>query len=307
MTLRLTVDGEVFEGWISARVDRALNQFAHSFSLTYLDRWAPERDPWQIIAGAACVLRWNNEILITGFVNRPNFSVSAERWQLTADGRSKTGDLVDSSAVHLTGSWKNKSALEIVQDLCDPFGIPVSTTLIDTERFKKFALQEGETVHSAINRVCKIRALLPITRTDGSVELFSSEVATGVTRDLPVDTAIDRTYTDDDSMRHSEYLTRATGVGNEPTVLSRASALDTGIKRYRPLVVVGDAPAGTAQAELRAIWESNVRYGRGERLRYVFQGVDGPDGSYKPGQRYRVRDQAFGVDLVLMVARASII
>ncbi len=314
MTLKLAIGGDDFVGWVSAKVDRGLDQFAHSFSLTYFDRWSSEAQPWPIVAEDACVLSWDGELMIDGIVDRPVQKITGDTWTLNAAGRSRTGQLVDCSAIHETGHWNSKGALAIVSDLCEPYGIKVSTNVASvsalgapqtTDPFPRFAIREGETVFNAIDRICKIRALLPRT-VAGGLELFTSDLP-GPVLTLDVDSAIERTHTDDSSKRHSEYLVRATGVVDRADAFVQAKAADTGVSLFRPLVVVGDAPARTKQAEQRAIWEANVRSGRGESLTYTFMGVHNLIGRlYAPAQRYRVKDLHFGVDTVLMVKHVTV-
>jgi prophage tail gpP-like protein len=305
VSLRLSIDGRTYEGWIKAKVDRGLDQFANRFSLSYLDRWTSEQQPWPIRSRTKAVLSWNDEVLIDGYVDRPRHKVDAESWSLEADGRSLTGQLVDCSAVHDTGHWNGKTAQQIVADICRPFGIEVSTNVVDFEPFNRFTLREGETAFDAIDRVCKIRALLPRSTPKG-LQLFSTDVPGSV---LPLDvaSATAREYEDDSTKRYSEYLVRATGVGSAEEAFSAAVAKDTGVEIFRPLVVVGDAPARTKQAKQRAIWEANVRSGRGEKLSYRFLNPLNKTGkTYSPGQFYRVSDDLFGVDEIMIVQHATL-
>lgn len=306
MTLRLTIEGRIYEGWIKAKVDRGLDQFANRFSLNYLDSWTSEQKPWPIRSRTPAVLSWGSEVLIDGYVDRPRHKVDADSWRLEADGRSRTGQLVDCSAIHDTGHWNNKTALQIVSDICEPFGIAVTTNVIDFEPFNRFTLQEGETAFDAIDRICKIRALLPRT-TPGGLQLFSTDVP-GAVIPLDVSRAVSREYEDDSTKRYSDYLVRATGVGSAAEAFSKAVAKDTGVEIFRPLVVVGDAPARTKQAKQRAIWEANVRSGRGERLTYHYLSPLNKLGkTYAPGQFYKVVDDLFGVDEIMIVQHATLV
>lgn len=305
MTLRLAIESRQYEGWIEAKIDRGLDSFAHSFTLKYVDRWTSEQEPWPIKSRTPAILLWDSEVLIDGYVDRPEHDIGDDSWSLTASGRSLTGQLVDVSAVHDTGHWNNRTALQIVKDLCAPYPIEVTTNVVDPDPIKRFAIREGESVHDAIDRVCKIRALLARTTPKG-LELFSSDVP-GVVQTLDVASATHRRYVDDSTKRYSEYLVRATGVGSAEEAFTKAIAKDTGVEIFRPLVVVGDAPARTKQAQQRAIWEANVRSGRGEKLTYTFMDPLNRAGkTYSPGQLYRVTDEVFGVDEVMIVAHATL-
>lgn len=305
MAIRLIVDGSVYEGWISAEIDRSLGDFASRFSLGMLDRWTPETKPWPIRTGAKCTVNWDSEVLITGYVNRVNMVATADGWQLSAEGRSLAGDLVDASAVHKTGHWKAKTASAIAKDLLAPYGLSLSVDGLDLDTYPRFALQEGESVHAALDRLCKVRALLPISKPDGGVRLFSADFPSGAVLPLAVDEAQSRGFSENDSDRFSEYLLRSTGVGTPEEAFAKAEISDPGVARFRPLVVVGDAPSQTAQAKVRAQWECNVRAGRAESLDYTFYGAVNSFGkTYAPGQKYVIRDDLFGVDGIFLLDRA---
>jgi prophage tail gpP-like protein len=298
--LTLIVNQASYRGWLSVEIERSLDQFAHRFSLRYLDR---EDQPWSVIPGAECSIRWGQEIMITGHVNRSRAAASESEWVLSCEGRSLTGDLVDCSSVHKTGAWTNKTAAQIIKDLCDPYGITVTLDVTDTEVFGRFAIEEGETVHETIDRLCKVRAFLPVTQPDGNILL--TRIGQGALYTLDVAQAVAFEILPDDSGRHSEYLLRAVGIGSEADALVKASAIDDTVMRFRPLVVIGDAPSGSTAAKNRAQWEANVRAGRSERLRYTMLGaVNAANVTYQPGDLYAIQDDELGVDEIMVCERA---
>ncbi len=301
--VRLIVDGEVFEGWVTVEVERRLDTFASRFSLSYLDRWTQTQTPWRIRAGAECTLSLDEETLVSGHVNRARFRASGEHWELSAEGRSYTGDLVDCSAVHATGHWSNKTATAIIEDLVAPYGLSVLTDEDDTEVFARFGLEDGETVQAAIDRLTKVRALLPITLPTGDIKL--TRVGEGDLFTLDLTLAVSSGFEEDDSQRFSEYRTRAISVGKTGDAFSKSTVKDLGVKRFRPLVIVGDAPTNTAGTLTRGRWEANVRAGRAERLHYTMLGALNARGrTYQPGQLYDVRDDGLGVSETFVCAAA---
>jgi prophage tail gpP-like protein len=304
MTIRLIVEGKAYEGWIDVEIERSLDEFATRFSLRYLDRWASNAEPWAIRRGVPCTVNWDQETLISGFASRPRFRATGHEWSLSVDGRSKTGDLVDCSAIQKTGQWRGKTASQIAGDLLAPYKLSVKVDgAIDTETYATFAIEQGESVHAALDRLCKVRALLPVTAPSGDVILL--QVGAGAVLQLQLEKAIGREFREDETDRFSEYLVSATGVGSAEEAFTKAQAKDTGVARFRPLVVIGDSPAGTKQAGVRAVWEANVRAGRSERLIYTMLGAENITGkTYAPGQLYKVRDDLFGIDDTFVVARA---
>jgi len=170
--LTLAIDGRHYGGWLDVEICRSLDRFSHTFSLGYTDQWVDNNEPWPIRDGAACQVFFGKELLITGYVNSAQWSVTAEAWELNAHGRSLSGDLEDCSVLSDVSSWKFAPPITIVNKLIEPYGIKaistVSQALLPIEFFQ---LNEGETVHDAIDRLCKALALLPVSRPDGNIEL----------------------------------------------------------------------------------------------------------------------------------------
>lgn len=311
--ITLTVDGKLYRGWIDVNIERSLDRFAHTFKLTYIDRWSDHVEPWPIRTGAACQVRFGTELLITGFVDVVTFKINAQAWTLTAAGRSKTGDLVDCSAVHKGGAWENKIAEDIAVDLVAPFGLAVRQQTPDNEKLPKFAIMEGESVHDALDRLVKNRGYLCHTLASGDVGMLQLVSFSGNAYNLPVGEAIEREYSEDIQDRFSEYRLRSQTAataenGDAVTVTRKVDGItDPEVKRYRPLVVVADSASDRTQLEKRGKWERNVRAGRAIRVQYTMPGVlDELGMPWTPGVHHRVKDEALGIDEELLLVSATI-
>jgi prophage tail gpP-like protein len=311
--ITLTVDGQVYAGWIDVRIDRSLDRFAHSFDLTYVDRWADEVQPWPIRVESAAQIKYGNHILITGQVDVSTMRVSARDWSLRAGGRSKTGVLADCSAIHQSGSWKNKRAIEIARDLVAPYGLTVAISIPDTEVLRRFTIEEGETVQAALDRLAKNRGYLCHTLADGNLGWMRLDTFVGVVGEAPIGEAITREVNEDFQERYSDYYLRAQSFaeaadGDTITVKKKYDGTtDAGVTAHRPLVVVADSAATYAQLKQRADWERNVRAGRSLRYRATFPGILDERGfPWSPGDHHKVRDTALGVDETLLVVSTQI-
>lgn len=289
--IRLVVNGESFDGWLSAEIERSLDEFAQRFSLRVL----PD-NPITVAMGDFCSVYSDDDLLITGYVNRVSIRVTSDDYVVSIEGRSTTGDLVDCSAIHETGHWSGKTGNQIASDLCVPFGI--SVTGVASDPFEAFALEPGESVHDALDRLGKVRGLLPVTRATGQVQLLRVTDTRPTDEQLDLSRCIQRSVMYDESERHSEYRLRAVGSGKNVA----AVALDPEVLRYRPLVVISDAPADTAKAKVRAQWEANIRAGRSERVHYALIGVN----TAECGTIFPVWDNILGIDEQLVLTRSTI-
>lgn len=310
--LTLTVDGGEYAGWIQAEVHRSLDRFAHSFDLTYVDRWADDQEPWPIRPGVPVQVKYGNHILVTGQVDCSTFRAEAQAWQLRAAGRSLTGDLVDCSAIFKTGVWTNKKLVDIANDLVSSYGLTVEMSIPDNTPIRRFTIEEGETVYDALDRLVRNRGFLPVTNPDGNISMVRLEEFVGVTVDLPVADTVSRELVEDQQNTHSQYLLRsqsfaADEFGTDVTVHRKFDSQAVTGMRHRPLVLVADCASDLDTLKRRAQWEQNVRYGRSVQLRYVMPGILDPRGlPWQPGAQYYVRDQLLGVEERLLCVSAVI-
>jgi prophage tail gpP-like protein len=264
--------------------------------------------------GAACQVHFGKALLLTGYVNTADWGVDGNSWDLSARGRSRSGDLEDCSAVSASGHWQNKSPISIVRELIEPFGITVSSTVAEALLpMKRFALQEGEFVHDAIERLAEMTALLPISLPDGNMELIRSDIPRDRVVVFPVADAIHRKVSTDDQDRYSDYYAIGQSWGNKnrsgrAIVQMRHEVQDEAITRYRPLILIADhAVDQLEQLRARANWERNVRAGRSMRYKAVMIGVLAPNGKpWTPGWHCVVQDGPLGVDDTLVLVRANI-
>lgn len=268
--LALYINGRVYRGWTDVGVTRAMDAVAGAFAISLTERWAGDDktssqvEPWPILNGDRCRLELGGEAVIDGYVDQFRPSYSQGDHTIEIQGRDKTGDLVDCSAFHQPDQWTNLNLLQIAKILCAPFGVKVRAEVDVGPAFDTIKLQQGETVFAALDRLARFRKVL-----------FSPDVAGGVviTRAgtqraaVPLIQGVNILLASgvlDTSQRFSKYIVKSQSV--KSTTLDGVSeshqeavTTDSGITRYRPLVVM--AEGGSAPRD-RAVWEANVRLGR---------------------------------------------
>lgn len=312
----LKVGGDKFTGWLEVMVDRSLEQFAHQFSVTYVDVWTLDDEPWQIFAGDECELLYGDQVLVTGYITQTDHDITGSDYRLDASGRSNTADLVDCSAVFEKGIWRNKTLLDIVEAVCEPFNIEVEDRANATRVFKRFEIDEGETAHDLINRACSIRAVLPITSSDGKLILMRSDsnepagaglISILASPTMDMNAIISRRLTHSEQDRFSEYIFKGQTKADDEffsynVVSKKGSAQDLSIERYRPLVLMGESASSKEDLGERAIWERSARAARSDRLSYTLDGLTDADGNvWQPGQIVKVKDKVLKVNAELLV------
>src|SRR5277367_6550425 len=88
----LLVEGEVYSGWKSLRVTRGLERATADFNLEVSERWAleEEEDIWQIQPGDRCEIKFEDETVLTGYVDKYGPQYDATTHSISLAGRSKT-------------------------------------------------------------------------------------------------------------------------------------------------------------------------------------------------------------------------
>ena len=280
----LEVDGRAFEGWTTVRVAKGLQNPAGAFDLTYAARRADGQPPQGIKAGAACRVLIGGEAVIGGYVDQHDGEVDARAVRLTVRGRDRAADLVDCSALNAPGSWRNRTLAQIAQDLVAPFGLSAELAADPGEPFKSFALQQGETVWEALERLTKFRGLMVTSDGDGAIRLirpgarragFSLSIGEQI---LAAAGGVDMTD------RFARYVVKGQAAGDEEVNGRAASgpsaeAADPGARAGRTLLIVAEEQATLASLKTRAGWEANVRAARSEGWRVTVQGWRDPSGA----------------------------
>ena len=310
--LTLTIDGVRHDGWTSARVTRALDTISGGFALTVSERSPGDEAPRPVPPGAACTIDLDGETVITGYVDAVSVGYSSTRHEIGIRGRDRTGDLVDCSAA-LPGEWENERLEGVVAALAKPFGIPVRAIADTGDPFRKFAVEVGETVFEAIDRGCRLRAILPLADGKGGIELGQAVRSAAEVRLVRGENILGGRGIADWTGRFRDYEVlgqQPGGVqwgGQDETLHVGAKARDPAVARYRPLTIVAEQAIGPAEAPDRAAWEAAVRRGRARRIDYEVAGWRERDGGalWAPGRTVHVVDDWMGLDGEMLVVGVS--
>jgi prophage tail gpP-like protein len=270
----LLLDGVRYAGWTELTVRRAIDTVHGEFDLRLASRERSDAAQWPLRAGAECTLLAGSDeagfqTLITGYIDRLSASLTDQEHAISISGRDRTGDLADCSAVHKPGSWRNVPLKKIVEDLVAPFGIAAQVTGDVGAPIPKFALQTGETVWSAIERLLKFRGLIGWTQSDGSLLIGQPGKGGVIARLAEGENLLDVSADHDVTERFSQYVVKGQASGSdersgEAVTLVGAKATDAAVGRYRPLIIVAEEQSDKASAQKRADWEANTRAARSQ-------------------------------------------
>lgn len=282
----LIVGGERHQGWTAVRISRALDTLVGSFDVTLTERWADQPARFTLEAGSPCRVEIAGTTVIDGWIDALSPSIDAESHAITISGRDRAADLIDCSAIATPGSWTNKSIEAIVAELAKPFGVAVHVGASTGAPLKRFALQQGESVQAVIDRLCRFRGLIAISRSDGSIELTNPAKGAPRERLVEGDNILTAAASHNVGQRFSTYIVKGQASGNDQasgkTVSAvKAEAKDPGVRRYRPLLIIAEEQSTIAALETRAKWEATTRLGKAQQVTVTALGWHAPDGQLR--------------------------
>lgn len=185
----ILVDGQIYKGWRSARIECSIEQISRAFVLSVTDDFPGNADFRRLQPGQEVQLLIGEDVVCTGYITSTPIRYDAKSVSVQVQGKSKTVDLVDCcspwAAIAPTGggkgqksdswqdvkgvkdttkpvqpaktvnkSWHNQTAKQIISDLCAPYNIKVICEVQDlNNKLVNFTVNPGEKVFESINRL----------------------------------------------------------------------------------------------------------------------------------------------------------
>jgi len=268
-------DPRVISGWQEVRFTRGIERCPADFQISMTERY-PGAYPVeiQIQSGDFCEVFLGPDQVMAGWIDRYIPSIKDGAHEVIITGRSKCEDIVDCAAVYNGYQISNAPALAIAQQLCKPFGIQANLAAGTNQGapVEQVVILAGETAYDVIERVCRYRALLVYDTPSGDLLLTGiglTSASSGFQEGVNIQRAT-AIYAQD--QRFSDYYAIYQGidlfgdVGQAPNQI--AHVVDSGVRRYRPRVVISENMIGGAiVAKQRANWEAARRAGRSFAVR----------------------------------------
>ena len=305
--LGLTIGGTRFTGWQEVSVDRSIENISGGFEIVAAETELEDPPARAFRPGQKCTIDLDGDVVVTGWIDAVTVAWDDTDHTITVRGRDVTGDLVDCS-VEKIRQMDGRTLDQIVSEICKPFGIQVRSETDTGIPFETFTVSDGDEAFAAIERACRIRAVLPVSDGLGALVLTragtaraSGELELGVN-------ILAASFERSDEERFSEYVVRyqqqpQSGWAATASTEQEGKAKDAGVARYRPRIIIGETQGDGATFSDRATWEASVRLGRSLRGSYTVAGwTDGAGATWKPNTIVRVRDPLAGIDTDLLIA-----
>lgn len=312
--LRLRVNGRDYAGWTSVQITRGIESIAGGFELTVSDRWAGQAQRWPIHGEDECELRYDGKPIITGYVDGRGLSIGPSEHAFSVSGRDKAAALVDCSAVLDTWEFLGASPLALVQEIAKPFGIKVTMQagVAEPGAVAKLSIDPGDTAFAAIEKVCRMAALLPVSDGQGGVVLTRAGASRATTALVEGENIRGGSAQYSYAERFHRYRVMAQQQGSdevsgEAAAGVMAEATDAGVRRKeRVLLVRAESGATPEYAAKRAQWEAKVRAGRADPATITVAGWTQRDGTLWPVNAVvQVRSDRLGMRGERLITQAT--
>lgn len=308
-SVTLAVAGVTWRGWQSVSLRRSLDDFAGGWDLSVTERWPGQPGRREIKAGMPCALGLDGLLALSGFIDAVDIDYGKDAHSVRISGRGVAGDLVDCDALP-PWEYKGLDLVGLVSALGAPFGLRVQAECPVGGAFERFSINPGEAVFTALERACRMRAVLPTTDTRNTIILTRA----GLGGSAPVALELGRNILR--ASRQSSWAERFSEVhvlgqqenrdevDAEEAAGPAAVAKDAEITRFRPKILLGEAQGGSATLAERARWQVAVARGRGGRSVVTLQGWRagelGP--LWRPNWLVRMIDPLLGIDGTWLVS-----
>lgn len=289
----LRIEGVDWKGWTSCQITRSVDAIAGGFALGLTDRWEPGQRAMPLAAGMRCELLSScgsgaPTPLISGFIDKTGFSLSAASHSVTAEGRDASGDLVDCAAVHSPGQWLRLDAAQLAAILGRPFGVAVSVAagVNPGGVFPSFKVEPGESAFDALARALKQRELLCLPDGRGGLVLTKIAQEKASTALIQGVNILSASATFDLGERYSDYIVQGQRQGSDAAYAAacsvRGETRDEGVTRYRPCVLRAEQQGDAASMRKRAVWEKTLRAAKSTAVTLTVQGWRQDNGALWP-------------------------
>jgi prophage tail gpP-like protein len=277
--------GGLWSAWRRVMVKASFQEAARTFQIDAAVERGGAATAWTFKAGTALDILFNGALACRGYVDRYQPRLSEhDTAEATISGRSKSQDFIDSSAVHDTGQFKNKTPQEIGAEL-DKFGVGIATD----EQLKKvpvYRITPGETAFRCVEKLCREQGVFPVGQADGSIKITKGGKGRHAGALVEGQNIISIEADHNFSGRHSDVIVRGQkpyGHG-EDALQIEGKARDAEVGRYRPVIVIHDGDTDKDRAKKRASTRRDREAGNSLKANVTVQGFRDDGGTlWEPG------------------------
>ncbi len=219
--------------------------------------------------GPACTLTASGTLVLDGWIERYNPTLSSTSPRIVVEGRSKSSLLVDSSAIHPTGEWRGSKPAAIVSELAQRHGVTLTDRSKGSVARRLFRLTLGESALSAAWRLARVDGHLMTGTADGGVTYYRGPLgrhAGGLVEGANLCEGAEAVH--DWSKRAKTQKVRgqkSRGAGKDDVEIDE-EAKDGTVRRPVEVIIVASEDIDASAAARRARWRRDQAAGEGLRM-----------------------------------------
>jgi prophage tail gpP-like protein len=317
----LRVSGTEYDEFTTASATAQLDAISRSFSFSATSR---DGEPLPFRGGEPCQVLVDEEVVLTGFVERVNVDYDSSSHNITVAGRDKTGDVVDSSITDL-GDIRPLTLKRVIEQVLENLGS--TSKVVDRRNPSPFNVAQdvtapeiGQNAFEFIEGLARVRQVLLTSDGFGNIVILhptGTPVAATILHNLNSsdNNVLTSSVSYDFTERFRTYINSSqlnmvplnqTGTETDPEEIVNKTTppvTDPGVRVGRQLVIDSESSMfGESEGLDRATWEARIRKTRGQTYSATVTGYRNQAGSiWAPGQVVRVEDVFAGINARMMI------
>ena len=280
--VKVIVDGKSWSAFRRVMVRWSFRDAALAFQIEIAADQGSTATARTFAAGAEIQIVANSDLLCHGYVDRYRPRLDEHnRAEITVAGRSKSQDFIDSSAVHKTGNFRQKTVADIAKAIHGGVKIVTDKNLPKID----YHLTPGENAYRAIEKITRSQGVWPCGMPDGSINITTAGAGRNgslIEGQNCITLEADHNW----SGRHSEVIVRGQrpwGHGADALEIE-GRARDAAVKRNRPVIVIQDDDTTKTTAGKRARHRRDSEAGNSLKAKVKVQGFRDDGGKlWTPG------------------------
>jgi prophage tail gpP-like protein len=281
--------GARYRDWTHVNVQRRFGDWASSFNLAVVEM-SGRAGGWagiKLKPGDQVTITLAGTQVINGFIEVRQAVVNARSHGVQVQGRSRTGDLVSSSAIIKPGHFKDQTFEAIAKRAIQPFGINMTLKNLPegaSRPFKMAQVFHGETVFQFLERLARQRGIIMTDDPNGNLIGGGLDPSAGSAATLEEG----RNIVDARALIRDDIVaSKIEGYGQNSGSDSmwgaeasqiKATADNPTMGRYKPLLILAEDPLTKRDLQDRVDREQAQRIGTAVQCSVTVQGWHKPGG-----------------------------
>lgn len=245
------INDSLFTGWSRISIVKSVDKISGTFSLITDKFILPNNKIMKTESKVEVYI--NNNKIINGYINNIKGSLDSNNSRVTIKGDDKTVDLIDCSTINEPLEFINQSVYRIIKELLKAYPIDVNVDShnnvsndflrrVSNPIYPKISFNSGDSVFDCISKVCKMKAVYPIS--DGNSDILLTDFQSNVVNDSLIigENISSIEFENDITDRFSYYIVKGQNSGygkkwDENNIQLVGLSEDKNIRRYRPIII----------------------------------------------------------------------